>query len=436
MVTAINGPPVLNGAAYVYPSKTMAQLRDDLLCMLGFPDPLTNVDAETKTLVYLREKVYRRLGHYYVAGANPPNVDEQVDAWINEAQQTIFRMAELDQAGIAFPAYMTADVDPTSFDYVPVLALATAQAKAHNQQSDAKIYFEEIAKYMSDRALRRPPNILNMCTKWLERAQDHLYFKYAILRTERWWKIPIVQGSRIYDVPSIATDPAIDVAFVDGGVGADTITRLTGSWLDEGLKAGMRIKAFGATDPGNNNTQWVITSVDALTITLPTASIVAESAGASIVISTVNHISLDFRTVTEAWLFDDPRWLPLQSGIGADLYNMTQPTTPTRYELREYFEIFPIPNKAFIAWIKGHMGLMEFTADTDTTTIDPEAVFLQALVWGKMHFRQPDAMQHAKELDDYVRQLNAGRHAGKRYIPNPDKQPVALPYPQVTFART
>lgn len=352
MVTATNGPPVLNGPAYVYPSKTLAQLREDLLCMLGFPDPLTSVDSETKTLIWLREKVFRRLGHYYVAGSMPPGTEDQVDAWISEAQQTIFRTTELDRSGVSFPADMVSDSDPTEIDYVPVLALATAQAKAHNQQQDANIYFEEVNKYINDRATRRPPNIIDMCTKWLERAQFHAYFKYKQLRTEKWFEIPVDVGERIFDVPS------------------------------------------------------------------------------------ADSKSLEMRYVSEAWLQDDNRWLPLKPGIDASLFNITQQTIPTRFELREFFEIFPIPNKAYTAWIKGHFGLQPFIDDADVTTIDPEVVLLQALVWGKLHFEHKDAVAQMKFLDDLIKRLNTGTHSGKRYIPNPDKDPVAQPYPQVTFART
>jgi len=426
-----NGPPVLNGAAYIYASKTLAQLRDDLLCMLGFPDPLTDVDLETKTLVDLREELFRRSGNRYAVGANPPDVDRQYTIFINEAQQTIFRWAELDKAGVAFPAEMIADSDPTELDYVPVLTLATAHMKAHLGQQDATVYFKEVEKYMGDRALRRPPNVVAMCNKWLERAQFQMYHKYSILRTERWWKIPIVQGQRIYDVPSIASDPLTDVAFVDSN--PDTITRLAGSWITDGFKVGMKIKALGATDPGNNNTQWTIDGLSALTITLSaTDAVVAEGAGASIIISTVNNISLDFRKVSEAWLDDDGRWLTLTGGIPTGLFNISQQTLPYRYEMREFFEIFPEPDKTYTAWIKGHMGLMEFTADSDITTIDPETILMQAIVWGKAHFQQKDALLVREDLKDLVGNLNSGLFAGMRYIPNPDMEARNLPYPEVT----
>lgn len=434
MTVGTNGPPVLNGSPYIYPSKTLSSLRDDILTLLGFPDPLTSIDSETKTLVQLREIVIRRTGWRYAAGANPPGIDELVDSFINEAQQTVFRLAELDKAGVSFPAVMSLDANPTEIDYVPVLALAIGLSKAHKSQGDSKLYFDELAKYLADRVTRRPPNVVALANKWLEMAQEQLYFKYQLLRTERWWSIPITKGNRVYDVPAISSGALTDITFVNGGPA--TITRLAGSWLTDGFVVGQKIKGFGAAQAGNNNVQWTIVTLTATVITLAAADVVAaESAGASVTINTMNYINLDFRTVSEAWLLDVNRWLPLASPIPAGMFNITQQTIPSHFELREFFEIFPEPNKGYTAFVKGHFGLKPFTADTDTTTIDPEPIRLQVLAWGKAHFRHPDTLTWVRSLADYVGNLNVGSFAGKRYIPSQDTVPIALPYPSVTFPR-
>ena len=434
MTTGTNGPPVLNGSAYIYPTKTLSAMRDDLLTMLGFPDPLTAVDSETKTLVFLREQVIRRTGSRWAVGANAPGVDEITDSFINEAQQTIFRTAELDKAGVSYPAVMTDDAHVTEIDYVPILALAIGLAKAHRGQPDAKVYFDEMAKYLADRVTRRPPNIVSMVKLWLQKSQERLYSRFEILRTDRWWSIPLTKGNRIYDIPAISSAPLTDLTFVNGGPA--TITRAAGSWLDDGFRATQRIKALGAAQAGNNNTQWTIDTITAWIITLVAAdTVVAESAGATVTINTMNYLNLNFRKVTEAWLLDDTRWLPLSSPIPASLFNITQQTIPSHYELREFFEVFPEPNKAYTAWIKGHFGLLPFTADADTTTIDPEIILLKALAWGKAHFRHSDALLWQAEADGFMRDLQSGVFAGKRYLPGPDTTPIALPYPGVTFSR-
>jgi len=352
MTGGLNGPPILNGLAYVYPTETLANLRDQLLCMLGFPDPLTTPDAQTETLVYLREAVIRRCGFYYVAGANPPGQDVLINGFINEAQQTIFRTVEFDKGGVSYPALMVADSDPTEIDYTPVFLLSLGLAKSHYQQADAKAYFEQFSKYLSDRAVRRPPKVVAMCSQWLTMAQKMLYRRYKLLRTELWWQINIEVGERIYDVPYDADS------------------------------------------------------------------------------------ELDFRSASEVWLQDGQTWLPLFPGINPAAFTTTTQTMPTHFEFREFFEVFPEPQKSYTAWIKGHRGLLPFVADGDTSTIDYELILLQALVWGKQHFRQPDAREFKSDLEIWIGKLNAGTFAGIKIVPRGTRpELLALPYPQVTFTR-
>lgn len=429
-----NGPPTLNGAQYIYPSKTLAAMRGELLTMLGFPDPLTDLDSETKTLVQLREDVIRRSGRRYSAGANAPGVDELVDGWINEAQQAIFRMAELDKAGVAYPAVMTNDADPCEIDYVPILTLAIAYAKSHYEQPDARVYFEQLQKYMADRAGRRPPHIESMCSQWLQVAQNQLYYRYRMLRSERWWTIPIVQDERIYDVPSVSSGP-LTLTFAAGTPA--TITRSAGSWITDGFQAGHRIKALGAAQAANNNSQKTIASMTATVLTLATGeNVTSEGPTASVTVNTANYLSLNFRMSREAWLLDGTQWLPLIAGINPVMFSLTTRSIPTHYELREFFELFPAPNKAYTAYLKGHFGLMPFTADTDTTSIDPEPILLQALVWGSARYRPQEVAMYKRELDVLVGHLNAGTYYGRRFIPESSDMPrLPYSYPQTTFAR-
>ena len=435
MAGGLNGPPILTGSAYIHPSTSLSDLRDDLLTLLGFPDPLTSPDSETKTLVLLRESVIRRCGFTYVAGANPQGQDDLIDSFINEAQQTIFRTVEFDKAGVSFPALMTNDAHVIEIDYIPVLMLSIGLAKAHYRQLDSTNYFEQFSKYLSDRAVRRPPKIVGLCTQWLIRAQKKLYRRYKTLRTEFWWNIPIVQGKRIYDIPAIHSDVLTDLTSVNGGPA--TITRAAGSWLDDGFIVGYRTKALGASESDNNNVQWTLDGVTALVLTLASGdTVVAESAGASVVINTMNYVNLDFRSASEAWLLDTLTWLRLRGGIDASQFTISTQTTPTRFEFRKFFEIFPEPQKDYTAYIKGHMGLMAFSADTDVTTIDADIILLQALIWGKNHFNQPDAKEFKSELDDWIGSLNSGTFAGLRFVPREiGLELQSLPYPQVTFDR-
>lgn len=356
MAGGINESPVVVGSLYVYPTKTLSALRDELLVLLGFSDPLTALDAETQTLVELRETIIRRLGQYYVAGGNAPGIDELIDSFINEAHQTVFRLGELDQAGNAFPTTLVNDSDPTVIDYVPVLALALGLAKAHFGQSDAKAYFDQLAKYLADRVSRRPPNVVDLATAWLQKAQNQLYMRYGMLRTERWFNIALAAGERLYDVPTVTGE-------------------------------------------------------------VPTP------------------FTADFRRISQVWIKDSTRWLPMINGIQPYMFTQTQQTMPTHYEFRQYFEVFPEPDQVYTVYLKGHYGLLPFVADGDEATIDPEPILLQALAWGKAHYGHGDAMNWVRDLNVLIGELNAGTFASKRFIPEPSFAMKPLPYPSVTFAR-
>lgn len=114
-------------------------------------------------------------------------------------------------------------------------------------------------------------------------------------------------------------------------------------------------------------------------------------------------------------------WTPMVEGIPPEFYTSANRSgIPTNYEIRQCIEIFPPPNAAHYLWIKGHMGLQAFSADSDTPTIDPELVFLRALAVGKAHYGKVDAIATATMADSYLKQLVAGTHGRKRYVPTVD----------------
>ena len=247
----------------------------------------------------------------------------------------------------------------------------------------------------------------------------------------------IFGGRRIYDVPAIAIGPLTDVTFT--ATTPALITRASGSWITDGFRVGYKIKALGAAQADNNNQQWTIDILTDTVITLVSGdTVTAESAGASVTFNTMNYINLDFRTATEAWLLDGLKWLPLTGGIQASQFTISTQTVPTRFEFREYFEISPEPEKSYIAWIKGHKGLMDFKSDNDISTIDPEVILLKALIWGKTHFKDKDgANLYKDELNGWLGTLNGALFAGLRFVPQgPVPERIPFSYPQVTFPRT
>jgi hypothetical protein len=120
-------------------------------------------------------------------------------------------------------------------------------------------------------------------------------------------------------------------------------------------------------------------------------------------------------------------WYPLIQGIPPQLYTMiTKPWRPARYEIRNAIELYPMPDQTYWLWIRGHFGLMSFTAPTDSTTIDAELVFLWALANAKAHYGQPDANNIAGQANDYRKELIASTHQTAHYVPGTTAIPPAV----------
>lgn len=139
--------------------------------------------------------------------------------------------------------------------------------------------------------------------------------------------------------------------------------------------------------------------------------------------------TLDVTKHIEAVHVQDTRnvWYPLIEGIEPQLYTMiTKPWRPARFEIRQCIEIYPAPDQTYWLWIKGHFGLLAFAADGDSTTIDAELVFLHALANAKAHYGQPDANSIESQANAYRRQIIAGSHGTKKYVPGTIAVPPAV----------
>lgn len=122
-------------------------------------------------------------------------------------------------------------------------------------------------------------------------------------------------------------------------------------------------------------------------------------------------------------------WYPLICGIDPVLYTRAQISTgwPTHYEIRSCIEIFPAPRAPYTLWIKGRFGLDPFTADTDNTTIDAEAIFLLATGLLKSHYGQIDGQSMITQALNYTKYLVAGQHNTRRYVPRTRVQTPMTP---------
>ncbi len=79
--------------------------------------------------------------------------------------------------------------------------------------------------------------------------------------------------------------------------------------------------------------------------------------------------------------------------------------------------LWPAPDRAGALRVKGRFGLLPFAVDTDSTTLDDEAIFLLATANFKAHLGQPDANNYMGMFSGYVDRLAANQHGTRRYIP-------------------
>ena len=83
----------------------------------------------------------------------------------------------------------------------------------------------------------------------------------------------------------------IDIAFVSGGAGEDTITQVAAKFLENNFVAGDVITVLGSAD---NDGDYTILSVMAGTINVDTESLTAEGAGASVTISSSHDLAATY----------------------------------------------------------------------------------------------------------------------------------------------
>lgn len=138
---------------------------------------------------------------------------------------------------------------------------------------------------------------------------------------------------------------------------------------------------------------------------------------------------LDAYKLTGVYVEDlNGMWYPLINGIPPTFYTTVNfDGLPARYEIRQCIEVLPAPSEQYTLWIKGHFGLMPFSADEDRCTLDSELVFLWALANAKNHYGQPDAGDVAAQAQTYLRELVAASHGTRRYIPGTEELPPETP---------
>lgn len=256
-----------------------------------------------------------------------------------------------------------------------------------------------------------PPGMKEELNSYLQDAQEQMYYRYSVMRTERWWAWQLQPGQRFYDTPIDCTK-------------ALNFRKITWAGIaDNGGRALQLWKATTAYTAG----QYVLPLVHGefeYEVTVAGTTGAAEPAwpttiGATVVDGTVTFTARAASSAT---------WYPIFQGINPLDYGCDTPGYPTNFELREYIEVWPPPDKPLVLWLKGHMGLKRFTEDSDVPTIDTEVVFLFALAMAKAHRGQPDANNYASMATRMVNNMVAASHGVQRYIPRPSTAGMKYPY--------
>lgn len=149
-------------------------------------------------------KVYHEQFERYMADVltrSPPGIDDQINAMLRQAQETVYRQYEFAASGDSALNPLAADDDQTTIDYHPVQLLALAHMKTRGKHEDAKLVMAEYEGYMGTLERQRPANAISFVTNALKDAQRQIIRRYPAVRMDRWFSWTLTEGERFYDFP-------------------------------------------------------------------------------------------------------------------------------------------------------------------------------------------------------------------------------------------
>ena len=114
----------------------------------------------------------------------------------------------------------------------------------------------------------------------------------------------------------------------------------------------------------------------------------------------------------------------LVEGIDSRDRNFPSSTIPQKYERRDQYELWPVPQAAYNLRIEYEKTLGAFTANSDRCSLPSEIVYLHALANAKKHYRQPDADTYMSQLDAVLLRLKMRHRSQGVYARNtPERTP-------------
>ena len=282
-----------------------------------------------------------------------------------------------------------------------------------------------------------PPGMADFCDTLLRDAQNQLYLEYPALRTRRFFRWSLEQGTRFYGIRD--ND--------EGGIRA-TVTISVASpgvvtW-PAAPQNGRRVSFFVAEGgslpaPLEVGTEYFVINRTGTTCQLaltPGGTAINTTAAGSGTITAHGFPSPGcvfnlepYHEIEGVWIvLPNNIWLPMSCGIPPEWYTtVLNAGIPSRYEIRQCIEIFPPPaSSQYKLYVKGHFGLRPFDIDSDKPTIDGDLVYLWALANAKAHYQQPDAGTVGKQAQRRLENLTSGTHLTRRYVPGTKTPPPAV----------
>jgi len=117
------------------------------------------------------------------------------------------------------------------------------------------------------------------------------------------------------------------------------------------------------------------------------------------------------------------RWA-MKEGIDYTHDNYVTPkTTPTRYEVRSNFDVWPQPDGNQYRFHIEHVKRLDaFSVDGDFVTLDSDMVLHLAIANAKAHYRHEDAPVYGQQLERYLRNLKGAGLGNKRFVRRTGKE--------------
>lgn len=133
--------------------------------------------------------------------------------------------------------------------------------------------------------------------------------------------------------------------------------------------------------------------------------------------------ALDPRSVTGVYLSqNNTNWRELKNGIPPLDFRDNASGVPYAYEIRQSLEVYPPPkDNTWQIRVEGYFAPFVFESDDDETTLDWQAIYLQAMAdcYQKFpgRFDRVTIEKAEQKLNRYIGGLVAGSHHTARYVP-------------------